>query len=761
MKHDTGDSVSAVRAHRMEPQLHGPSDDVQGHQFRKIAGTLRPRIGLIVAVTAAGTFLVGVSATAIPPSYTSTAAIVVDRPAPARGAAAEEPDEAAIDTQVAMLTSDANLRRVLDSLRTRASTKVESAPPTQTTVDETQTPTLVELTRALKVNKERRSWIITVSYTDKSSDKAAVIANEVVQSHIQNLRERKRHEAERVLAWLDGQLAEAGAAWKQADAAVRQYRTSHNASNTDVADVTFAQMRRQLVLAKSDVVRRQVLLDRVRDLQRRGAGEDSFAEVLGSPTLSEHRREEPARSQEGERPADPADNPQPQSLSTRAPSPQLRAQMAERIDGAITGLEAEVRAARSRVQTIEKQLAAARSEQEMEVQALEHRAASAAKLFDDLTRRRQESAESRDLLDADVHILSPAWRATRPSSINPALFIPPALIAFFLLGGALSVTLERLDQSLRSERDVANTLGVQCIGLIPEITRPQQKLRFVPHDPSSTYGRAIESTVVAALQLASTRRKPKVVLITSSLPGEGKTTLAVSFGECAARLGRRVLLVDLGLRDHAVTEAGSEVDQTDGLKLFLQDPPATNAIRRIADLGIDYLPTRDIGIDAVGLLASEKGPEVFRRLRDSYDCVIIDGPPLFAVEARMLASISDDVVVAVRWGKTRRDVAANAIQLLRHSSSLDCEVLSGVYAVLTRVNLTIHARYRYGDTGEFLRKYKNYYVSSDSVHAPAASASPPARPSPLWPRASPRGPQPDEAECPRKRDSVCSEVNGP
>jgi polysaccharide biosynthesis transport protein len=723
MKHDIGDSASAVRAHRMEPQLRGPSDDVQGHQLRKIAGTLRRRIGLIIAVTAAGTFLVGVSTIAIPPSYTSTAAIVVDRPAPARGTVAEEPDEAAIDTQVAMLTSEANLRRVLDSLRTRADSKVESAPSTRIAVDKTQTPTLVELTRALKVNKERRSWIITVSYTDKSSDIAAVIANEVVQSHIQNLRERKRHEADRVLAWLDGQLAEAGATWKQADAAVRQYRTSHNASNSDVADVAFAQMRRQLVLAKSDVVRRQVVLDRIRDLQRRGVGEDSFAEVLGTPTLSERRREEAAHSQEGEKPADPADNPQPQSLSSRAPSPQPRAQIAERIDGAITRLEDEGRAARSRVQTMEKQLAAARAEQEMELQALEHRAASAAKLFDDLTRRRQESTELRDLLDADVHILSPAWRATRPSSINPALFIPPALIAFFCLGGVLSVTLERLDQGLRSERDVADALGIPCIGLIPEMTRPQQELRFVSHDPSSTYGQAIESTVVAALQLAGARRKPKVVLITSSLPGEGKTTLAISFGECAARLGRRVLLVDLDLRDHAVSEEGPEVDQTYGPKLFLQDPPATKAIRRLADLGIDYLPTRDIGIDAVGLLASENGPEVFRRLRDSYDCVIIDGPPLFAVEARMLASISDDVVVAVRWGKTRRAVAANAIQLLRHSSSLDCEVLSGVYAVLTRVNLTMHARYRYGDTGEFLRTYGHYYAPPSSVRADAASTS--------------------------------------
>jgi uncharacterized protein involved in exopolysaccharide biosynthesis/Mrp family chromosome partitioning ATPase len=713
-------------------------------------------------VTVAGAFLVGVAAIAIPPSYTSTAAIIVDRPAPVRGAAAEEPDEAALDTHVAMLTSEAHARRVLDTLTRRADFKAELPPPARTAVDEfrnwllarlqsaksalypsdrpeeigpragTQGPTLAEFRRALKVNKERRSWIISVSYTDKSPEKTAIIANEVVQSHIQNLRERKRDETEHVLAWLDRQLAEVGAAWKQADTAVRQYRASHGASNPDMGDLTFAQMRRQLAIAQSDSARRQGILDRIRDLQRRGADEDSLAEVLGTPKLSDLHREDAALRQDVGAPAAPSDDPRPQLLSGRESPPQLRAQIAETIEGAIRRLENETQVARSRVQTIEKHLealqsaAAANSKEKTELQALERRADSAAKRFDDLQRRQQDSAERRDFLEVDAHIVAPAWKAARPSSINPVLFIPPALIAFFLFGGVLAVTLERLDRSLHSERDVADTLGVPCIGLVPEITCAQSEFRFVSQNPSSTYGQAIGSTVVAALQLTSPPREPKVVLVTSSLPREGKTTLAISFGEYSARIGLRVLLVDLGLRDHAATEDGHRFDQADGLKLF--DQPVAKAIRRIADLGIDYLSARDVGIDAVGFLASEKGRDVFRQLRNGYDCIIIDGPPVFAsAEARMLASIADKVVVAVRWGKTRRDVAANAIQLLRHSSRFDCDALSSVYAVLTRVNLAMHARYRYGDTGEFLRIYSHYYAPPVSVRAHTASSSPPAR----------------------------------
>ena len=119
--------------------------------------------------------------------------------------------------------------------------------------------------------------------------------------------------------------------------------------------------------------------------------------------------------------------------------------------------------------------------------------------------------------------------------------------------GLLAVLLEQLDGALRTERDVTDALGISCIGVIPQLTRLEKA------SPASAiclqdaqYTEAIRSVVAAALQLTNPQKSPKVFLVTSSVPGEGKTTLAISFAVYAALLQRRVLLVDLAFRHPAI-----------------------------------------------------------------------------------------------------------------------------------------------------------------------------------------------------------------
>jgi hypothetical protein len=103
------------------------------------------------------------------------------------------------------------------------------------------------------------------------------------------------------------------------------------------------------------------------------------------------------------------------------------------------------------------------------------------------------------------------------------------------------------------------------------------------------------------------------------------------------------------------------------------------------------------------LTATEQMAGLIRQLRERYDCVIIDGPSVLgAVEARLLPSIADRLLLVVKWGSTRREVAQNALGLLRKSGSLNKEHSDLAMAIVTQVDLKRHAQYRYGDVGEFL-----------------------------------------------------------
>ena len=268
-----------------------------------------------------------------------------------------------------------------------------------------------------------------------------------------------------------------------------------------------------------------------------------------------------------------------------------------------------------------------------------------------------------------------------------------------------------MDRTLRSERDVVDVLGVSCIGLVPNIPRiyRRRSARYLFDGVSSAYGQAIYSIVAATLQPAGPSAEPMVILVTSSVPGEGKTTLATGFAACAARLGRRVLLIDRDLKDSGSTAEFKMVADDNACHQPPQGHTSAGPIGRIPDLECDYLPVRRT-TDQPSLVAAQKIVEICQRLRESYDCVIIDGLPTFTAEARVLSTVADKVIFAVRWGSTRREVAGNALQQLRHSNPFAS--LANVHAVLTRVDLRKHARYRLGDMGEFLQKHQRHYSGS-------------------------------------------------
>ena len=132
--------------------------------------------------------------------------------------------------------------------------------------------------------------------------------------------------------------------------------------------------------------------------------------------------------------------------------------------------------------------------------------------------------------------------------------------------------------------------------------------------------------------------------------------------------------------------------------------------------------------DLLTFFAAEQTPSFMRQLRESYDCVIIDGPPLLGVaEARLLPSIADKLLFVVKWGSTRRDIVQNALNLVRDSCSLEESCNGTQFAIVTQVNLKKHAQYHYGDVGESLVRHRKYFACSiEAAHA-ANDENPPTR----------------------------------
>jgi capsular exopolysaccharide synthesis family protein len=193
-------------------------------------------------------------------------------------------------------------------------------------------------------------------------------------------------------------------------------------------------------------------------------------------------------------------------------------------------------------------------------------------------------------------------------------------------------------------------------------------------------------------------------MVTSSVPGEGKTTLAVSLAVYAATAGHRVILVDLDFHHPSVLRELQISTPAGAVEYLRHELLLAEIVQHDEDLGLDVIAMHDQAIDPMPLLTNGRMRDLLRCLRDSYDNVIIDSSPLLGVtDAQLLAAELDKVLLVVQWNATAEALARAAVGLLRDAGA----DIAGV--VLTQVDMKKHARYRYGDVGECYSKYRKYY----------------------------------------------------
>jgi polysaccharide biosynthesis transport protein len=349
-------------------------------------------------------------------------------------------------------------------------------------------------------------------------------------------------------------------------------------------------------------------------------------------------------------------------------------------------------------------------------------------LYASLLQRQRELRYQQEFVVPDLRVLSAAEPPNHPSSPSALLLILPAFFLSLMAGCLLAVIIDRLDQGIRSGRQVAEALGISTLAMTPLLSRAGRirMHRNLAKKPFDTYTEAIRS-LVAGLQLVSPQQRSKIILMSSSLPQEGRTTLAVSVAMYLAQLRKRVLLVDLDFRRGSVARVLNMKAKKGITDILLHDIPAHDVIQRTPYFGLDFLPMSRYKVDPMYLFTGSQLSRLLNQLRDNYDCLIVDGPPVLrATEARLLATLADQLVFVVKWGSTPRDVALNAINQLRRTGYSGNDPHNWLRAVVSQVNPRKHARYKYRDVGAYFSPHGSYYSSTpryrkDSTSVPQLS----------------------------------------
>ena len=313
---------------------------------------------------------------------------------------------------------------------------------------------------------------------------------------------------------------------------------------------------------------------------------------------------------------------------------------------------------------------------------------------------------------ADARIISEAVAPVTPSYPKPKLILSLTLTSGLLLGLAAMYVAETGQRGLRSAREVAEILGVPTLALVPKLEGPR-RAGIAPQDyvldrPRSRYAEALREVLTGLLLRRAEEVGPtsrgRVVLVTSALPGEGKSTLTLSLARAAAAEGLRVMVVDADLRRPTLHELVGLKQGAGLVEVLRREVPLADVLATDPRAPLKLLPrskrlsqpTRLLGQDGIGALLAA--------LRPAFDLILVDSAPLVAVvDAKLVAKLADTVLFLIRYGRTRRDFCELSLRGLRESGA----TIAG--AVLTQVDLRRHARSGAGDAGFAYARLGEYY----------------------------------------------------
>ena len=332
-------------------------------------------------------------------------------------------------------------------------------------------------------------------------------------------------------------------------------------------------------------------------------------------------------------------------------------------------------------------------------------------LYDAFLSRYKETTAKEGIQQSNARPVSPAKPPTGPSAPNKRLdiFLSLALGAAAGLGAVLLA--ELLERGVSSTADVERQIGLPALGEVPTLasTLPRtlrgpklDPVRYVVSKPLSRFAEAFRNLRAAVLS-SRTGQAVKVIAITSSPPGEGKTTTALCLARTMALSGSSVVVVDCDLRQRSINRMLS-AEPTAGLLEVLNGAASLDeALVADAETGAFLLPLSKSAFTPRDVFGSDAMHRLLQDLRRRFDVVLLDTAPVLAVaDTRILCPQADAVLFLTRWRKTSRKAVSTALRSLSASDAF----VAGV--ALTQVNLREQARAGEGSAYAY-RAYAKYY----------------------------------------------------
>ncbi|KAB2851343.1 MAG: AAA family ATPase [Hyphomicrobiaceae bacterium] len=679
-----------------------------------ILAMMRRRLWLIIAVTVAATAVAVAFAYSLTPIYEASATVLVDNRKkavlnPFEQVMNELPaDTPTVESEVELIRSNGVMLAVIEELKLREEAEFsggekkgnsllkalglaqEAAPerklhqnPDKPDRDEV----LAEFATRLKVQRKRNSYLIEVSFASQSAVQSARIVNAVVNAYIKSQLEAKMKQAGMAAEWLAEKLERMRLAAVAADHRVAEFKSKNTLIDTEhgqrLDDKELARLLEQAVLARTQVAEARAKYEQVQRLMKTPGARAAIADVLDSHTVrmlkdqlvKATRREAELVTRYGDR--------HPELIKARAEVRDVEIKIDLEVDQIVANYKSAYEVAATRERTLTQNLEKLKLNQAMtndvtvRLKDLEREAHSARQVYEAFLTRYKNTVEQQTMQYGDSRITETATTPLNPASPKRKKIMLLGFAGGLGLALLLAFALEMMQPGLARPEDfeaatklahLASVPKLEEVGKLGETAAALRRNRLIVVEPEAQFCEAIRA-LRHALDRRSSQGKRRVIMVTSALPHEGKSAITSNLAHHYSLSGARTLLIDGDLRRASLTRSLCTGAQDVGLlESLLHRMPVEEAILVDESTGFCFLPAHGASPPRVSVpevLASVSLKGMLDRLRDQFDIIMVDCPPVLpVVDARIVADHVDQIAFLMRWKKTPKELARRAIRNL-------------------------------------------------------------------------------------------------
>lgn len=569
----------------------------------------------------------------------------------------------------------------------------------------------------ITVAPQGKSQLVQVQVEMADAQTAAIAANALANGFIESQLEATMDMSMTATNWMNSRLGELRTKLKDSEDRLQAFREAENLVDVDgVATISAAELsltgdrmidaRRQRAEAESQYRQVQAM---------RGGGWERLATipaVLGHPLIQQFKAEQAKAQAKVEElskrygPRHPAMTGAQSELS--AASGSLRGQVEQIVAGIErnyqlamaneNSLQASFNANKSQIQDI--------SRKEFQLRELQREVDGNRALYDTFMTRLKETAATADLETANARVVDPATVPTEPVKPKKTLIVAIAALLALFAGVGLTLLLDALNNTFKSTEEIENRLNIPVLGILPQMKLQERSelARMFTTDKDKSFSESIR-TIRTGVVLSGIDHPHKLMVITSSIPGEGKSTVSVNLAFALGQM-ERVLLIDADLRRPTLAKSFGFPVGTPGLANLIAGTARLDECVQHVD-GIDMLSAGTVPPNPLELLSSPRFAKALDVLKSKYDRIIIDSPPTQAVsDAIVLSTFADSLLYVVKSASTHIPLVEKGVgQLLQNNAPV-----KGI--VLNQVDIKKAKRYGYSYGG-----YYDYYGYSNAKPA--------------------------------------------